>query len=148
MDYVVPALLFPAIPLMMINFGNRYALIASLIRRLHDEYLLGERHEGRERYIGQIRALRQRLRLIGIIQTASGAAFLLNLGVMLAIYKGAQQLAFILFGIVLVLMMLSMLLFIVEVQVANRALDLHLSDLEEFGSKRRSRRSPEDGNPS
>lgn len=137
MDYVVPALLFPAIPLMMINFGNRYALIATLIRRLHDEYLHGERREGRERYVGQIRTLRQRLRLIGVIQTASGVAFLLNLGVMLAIYARAQTLAVGLFGVVLVLMMVSMALFVAEVQVANKALDLHLSDMEEFGARRR-----------
>jgi hypothetical protein len=137
MDYVVPALLFPAIPLMMINFGNRYALISTLIRRLHDDYLQGERREGRERYIGQIRTLRKRLRLIGVIQTASGMAFLLNLGVMLAIYGKHQVLAVSLFGVVLVLMMVSMFLFVVEVQLANKALDLHLSDLEEFGARRR-----------
>jgi len=137
MDYVVPALLFPAIPLMMINFGNRYALISTLIRRLHDDYLQGERREGRERYIGQIRTLRKRLRLIGVIQTASGMAFLLNLGVMLAIYGKYQVLAVSLFGVVLVLMMVSMFLFVVEVQLANKALDLHLSDLEEFGARRR-----------
>ncbi len=137
MDYVVPALSFPAIPLMMINFGNRYALISTLIRRLHDDYLQGERREGRERYIGQIRTLRKRLRLIGVIQTASGMAFLLNLGVMLAIYGKHQVLAVSLFGVVLVLMMVSMFLFVVEVQLANKALDLHLSDLEEFGARRR-----------
>lgn len=146
MDYVVPALLFPAIPLMMINFGNRYALIASLIRRLHDEYLQGERREGRERYVAQIHTLRRRLVLIGVMQTASGAAFVLNLGVMLGIYSQFQTVAFILFGIVLVLMMLSMALFVAEVLVANRALDLHLSDMEEFGFRRRRDRSS-DGNP-
>lgn len=137
MDYVVPALLFPAIPLMMINFGNRYALIATLIRRLHDDYLQGERREGRERYVAQIRTLRQRLRLIGVMQTASGAAFLLNLGVMLAIYAKLPALAFGMFGAVLVLMMVSMALFVAEVQVANKALDLHLSDMEEFVVRRR-----------
>ena len=34
-----PALLFPAIPLMMISFGNRYTSLASLIRKIHDEYV-------------------------------------------------------------------------------------------------------------
>ena len=31
-----PALLFPAIPLMMISFGNRYTSLAVLIRKIHD----------------------------------------------------------------------------------------------------------------
>lgn len=142
MNYFVPALLFPAIPLMMINFGNRYAIMAALIRNLHDEYLRNPDPEtgGARRYIGQITTLRSRLRLIGIIQTASGIAFLLNLGVMMAVYFRYPVVALVIFGLVLGLMMLAMLLFIVEVQVANRALDLHLSDLEMFGEAKLSRR--------
>ena len=142
MNYFVPALLFPAIPLMMINFGNRYAIMAALIRSLHDEYLRNPDQEtgSARRYIGQITTLRSRLRLIGIIQTASGVAFLLNLGVMMAVYFKYPVVALVIYGLVLGLMMLSMLLFIVEVQVANRALDLHLSDLEVFGEAKLSRR--------
>ena len=36
-DIFISALLFPAIPLMMITFTNRYSSVASLIRKIHDE---------------------------------------------------------------------------------------------------------------
>ena len=36
---LLPAILFPAIPLMMVNFGNRYNSLLSLIRKIHDEFI-------------------------------------------------------------------------------------------------------------
>ena len=33
------AFLFPAIPLMMISFGNRYTSLSKLIRKIHDEFI-------------------------------------------------------------------------------------------------------------
>ena len=36
LNILIVGVLFPAIPLMMINFGNRYSLLAGLIRNLHD----------------------------------------------------------------------------------------------------------------
>ena len=37
--YLLPAALFPAIPLMMISFGNRYTTLATLIRKIHDDLM-------------------------------------------------------------------------------------------------------------
>ena len=36
---LLPAILFPAIPLMMVNFGNRYNSLSTLIRKIHDELI-------------------------------------------------------------------------------------------------------------
>ena len=36
LNILIIGALCPAIPLMMINFGNRYSLLAKLIRNLHD----------------------------------------------------------------------------------------------------------------
>ena len=38
-DILIIGVLFPAIPLMMVNFGNRYTVLANLIRHLHDEVI-------------------------------------------------------------------------------------------------------------
>ena len=38
-DILIIGVLFPAIPLMMVNFGNRYTVLANLIRHLHDEMI-------------------------------------------------------------------------------------------------------------
>ena len=39
LNFWYPALLFPAIPLMMIVFGNRYSSLSKLIRELHDRVI-------------------------------------------------------------------------------------------------------------
>ena len=36
LNILIVGVLFPAIPLMMINFGIRYSLLTGLIRNLHD----------------------------------------------------------------------------------------------------------------
>ena len=37
-----PALLFPAISLLLLAYTNRFLALANLVRRLHDEYKRGE----------------------------------------------------------------------------------------------------------
>ena len=36
-DYTVAALMFPAIPLMMTMYSNRFHTLSALIRKLHDQ---------------------------------------------------------------------------------------------------------------
>ena len=42
-DYTVAALMFPAIPLMMTMYSNRFHTLSSLIRKLHDQYVFEKR---------------------------------------------------------------------------------------------------------
>ena len=44
LNILIVGVLFPAIPLMMINFGNRYSLLAGLIRSLHDTVINVQTH--------------------------------------------------------------------------------------------------------
>ena len=37
-DYTVAALMFPAIPLMMTMYSNRFHTLSALIRQIHDQY--------------------------------------------------------------------------------------------------------------
>ena len=130
-DILIIGVLFPAIPLMMVNFGNRYTVLANLIRRLHDEVIHDSvSPKDAERFLVQIGRLRDRLRLIGIIQSCAAISFVLALGAMIAAYFDKPIIASILFLGSILLMMSSMLLFTREIQIANRALDVHLSDLE------------------
>jgi hypothetical protein len=70
LNILIVGVLFPAIPLMMINFGNRYSLLTQLIRHLHD-MVINEKisTDDSGRFFRQIANLRHRLRLIAIIQT-------------------------------------------------------------------------------
>jgi hypothetical protein len=39
-DYTVTALMFPAIPLLMNIYSNRFHSLSNLIRELHDEHVM------------------------------------------------------------------------------------------------------------
>ena len=147
-DILIIGVLFPAIPLMMVNFGNRYTVLATLIRHLHDEAIRDSVSlNDAERFLLQISRLRDRLRLIGIIQSCAAIAFVLALGAMIAAYFDEGLLSSMLFLTSILLLMGSMLLFTREIQIANTALDVHLSDLaahqewEQYLNPKRLRRS-------
>ena len=150
LNILIVGVLFPAIPLMMINFGNRYSLLTGLIRNLHDT-VINEKvsTDDSSRFFRQIANLRHRLWLIAIIQTCSALAFILNLSAMISLYFGIDGLGSWLFFSSIILMVAAMVQFTIEIQIANSALDVHLSDLEKHqegqdylaSSKSRVRRS-------
>ncbi len=130
-DILIIGVLFPAIPLMMVNFGNRYTVLANLIRHLHDQVIRDYfSPNDAERFLLQVNRLRDRLRLIGIIHSCAAISFVLALGAMIAAYFDERLVSSILFLGSILLMMGSMLLFTRKIQIANTALDVHLSDLE------------------
>ena len=130
-DILIIGVLFPAIPLMMVNFGNRYTMLANLIRKLHDEVIRDNFSlQDARRFMLQINRLRDRPRLIGIIQSCEAMAFVLVLTAMIAAYFHERTISSTLFLGSITLLMISMLLFIREIQIANTAIDVHLSDLE------------------
>ena len=71
-----------------------------------------------------------RLRLIGIIQSCAAISFVLALSAMIAVYFDEQLVSSFLFLGSILLVMGSVLLFTREIQIANTALDVNLSDLE------------------
>ena len=110
-DILIIGVLFTAIPLMMVNFGNRYTVLANLIRNLHEE-VFGENisPQDAERFLLQIRRLRDRLRLIGIIQSCAAMAFVMALMAMIAAYFDEHALSSMLFMGSISLLMISMLI--------------------------------------
>ena len=133
--YLLPAALFPAIPLMMISFGNRYTTLATLIRKIHDDLMsrkLTKKDKETNRYLKQIDVLRKRLTLNRATSTLAAMAFITNL---IAIYFAYIE-NFTSFGIVftagLVMFGLALILYIFELQLATKALDTHLQDLADL----------------
>ena len=149
LDILIVGVLFPAIPLMMINFGNRYSLLAGLIRSLHDTVINAQTPaDDSARFFQQIASLRQRLRLLAVTQTFSAVAFILNLSAMISLYLNTGDAGSWLFFSAIILMIVSMVLFTLEIQIANSALDVHLSDLEkhqewrDYQESKKRRRKP------
>jgi sugar diacid utilization regulator len=61
-----PALLFPAISLVMLAYTNRFLALSNRVRSLHDKYV--ENKEGNKTIHAQIKSLRYRLKLIKHMQ--------------------------------------------------------------------------------
>ena len=48
-DFTVTALMFPAIPLLMSVYANRFHTLSTLIRKIHDEYVWEKQYSSRMR---------------------------------------------------------------------------------------------------
>jgi len=132
---LLPAALGSAMPLMMINFGNRYTTLATLIRKIHDELTvrkLTKKNKATNRYLKQIDVLRSRLILNRITATLAATAFLFNLISLYFGYTGNVLEFGYCFTLGITLFGVAIILYIVELQLATRALDTHLQDLEEL----------------
>ena len=133
--FLLPAALFPAIPLMMISFGNRYMSMASLIRKIHDEVIakkLTRKDKATNRYLKQIALLRKRLILNRATSTLAAISFIANLVAMYFVYTNDIILFALTFVASLIAFGVSLILYIVELQLSTTALDTHLQDLEDL----------------
>ena len=128
-----PAILFPAIPLMMISFGNRYTSLAALIRKIHDLIVVKKlSKKNAKHYLDQIKILTQRLALVRASQTLSGVSFILNLLSIYCSYIEKYEIALKFFGFGVLVFGLAILTFIYEIQLSTRALGKHLEDLKDL----------------
>jgi len=121
-----PALLFPAVSLMLLVYANRFLTVAALIRDLHAAY----QAEPDRGLIEQIRTLRARLKLIRNMQGLAIASFFLCVLCMFVFFGGNRELAQWIFGASLLLLLGSLGVSFREIQISVNALDLHLRDLD------------------
>ena len=127
-----PALLFSAISLIMLAYTNRFLAYAAVIRNLHDKYL--EKMD--ESLIQQIKNLKLRLNLTRWMQIFGITSLLLCVLTMFLIYIDQHKVAIWVFGIALVLLIISLALLIKEIHISAQALKLHLSDIENHLEKK------------
>jgi hypothetical protein len=127
-NITTPALLFPAISLLLLAFTNRFLALANLIRQLHATY----KTDPDEILYGQIENLKYRIRLIRDMQAFGVSSLLLCVICMLMLFVGLAMVAKWIFAFSLVLMAISLAISIREIQISVGALDLHLKDLEKM----------------
>ncbi len=124
-----PSLLFPAISLLLLAYTNRFLAIANMIRQLHTKYL---QDPEKGIIVGQIHNLRMRLRMIRNMQAYGVLSFFFCVLSMIFIFQNSQSWGGILFGISMILLLISLVISLWEISVSTKALDLELSDME-FG---------------
>ena len=121
-----PALLFPAISLLMLAYTNRFVVLAQLIRELHTKYrqapdtILSE----------QIDNLRSRMKIIRNMQVFGALSFFFCVMSMILMYTRTIFLGHIVFGLSLVLLLISLGFLILELQVSINALNIQLQDFD------------------
>ncbi len=121
-----PALLFPAISLLLLAYTNRFLTLASLIRELHKSY----KTNPEQVILAQISNLRYRVVLIRNMQVYGIVSFFLCVLCMFVLFAGQELLGKITFAFSLIALMVSLAISFREIQVSVDALNYRLSDLE------------------
>jgi hypothetical protein len=124
-----PALLFPAISLLLLAYTNRFLAIANLVRRLYEDY---RKPGDRGSLARQLRSLRRRLHYIRQMQAFGVFSFLLCVACMFCIYNGWLGAAKAIFAGSLLSLLASLFISLVEIWQSTRALDSLLSEAEEL----------------
>lgn len=122
-----PALLFSAISLIMLAYTNRFLAYTTVVRSLHDKYLQNKDSV----LIKQIKNIKQRLYLTRSMQIFGISSLLLCVVTMFLIYVGFNTLSTWVFGLALLLLIISLAFLIVEILISVKALEHHISDIEQ-----------------
>ena len=122
-----PALLFPAITLLLLAYTNRFLAIATLIRSLHKNF---RQHPDNKIIGAQLSNLRKRLMLIKLMQLFGIISLFLCIGSMLTLFLGYEFYGTYGFGISLLSMLISLGFCLQEILISTKALEIELSDME------------------
>ncbi len=128
-----PALLFPAISLLLLAYTNRFLAIANLVRKLYDEF---SKHSNKENVLQQILSLRKRLHYIRMMQGTGVFSFLLCVVCMYSINEGWLVIAKFVFAASLISLLISLFFSLIEIIQSTKALELLLGDIEELDDKK------------
>ncbi len=123
---ITPTFLFSAISLILLAYTNRFLSYAQLVRSLKDKYMLD--HSAITK--AQIMNLRKRLALTKYMQLCGVVSLLICVATMFFIYLGWQIAAAYMFGLALLLLIMSLGLSVWEIQISVKSLKFYLSDME------------------
>lgn len=127
MNLTTPALLFPAISLLLLAYTNRFLVLAQLIRQLHGQY----KDDRKEIVVRQIANLRQRITLIRRMQALGVMSFILCAVSMFLVFVRLEMVAQYAFGVSIFLLLLSLIFSFYEITISTRAIEIELEDLEQ-----------------
>ncbi len=117
-----PALLFPALSLLLLVYTNRFLATAHLARMLHET---DKNHIERDE---QIRNLKYRLDLTKWMQFFGVMSILLCTFAMFGLFLGYLDISKKVFGLSMLVMSISLVIYLLEISVSTKALNLELCD--------------------
>ena len=122
-----PAILFPAITLLMLAYTNRFLALSQLIRTLHRDYK--ERHL--KKTLQQIKHLRVRVFLIRLMQALGALAIIFCTLSMFSLLISYNRVGLGLFIISLITFLGSIVSSLIEILMSSMALNVLLEDIED-----------------
>ena len=126
MELSTPALLFPAISLLLLAYTNRFLGLANVIRGLHQQI-----NETNKQLIArQIISLQLRIKLIIWMQIVGVLSISFCVAAMFLLFLAAGDFGQWAFTISLVLMMLSLVVSLYELIISGHALNIELEDID------------------
>lgn len=128
MDLTTPALLFPAISLLLLAYTNRFLTLAQVLRQLN---VSDERAAALVQR--QLPGLKRRIVLTQYMQAFGVFSFLLCALSMFALFLDAALPGKLLFGASILSLALSLILSLAEVLISTEALTVVVNDLEQAG---------------
>lgn len=127
MDLTTPALLFPAISLLLLAYTNRFLVLAQLIRNLRSQYQANLP----DVVIRQIANLRLRITVIRRMQVLGVTSFLLCALSMFLIFLDLIKIAKYIFGGSIFLLVLSLLFSLYEIVISTKAIEIEIESIEQ-----------------
>jgi len=124
---ITPTFLFSAVSLILLAYTNRFLSYAQLVRTLKDQYM--KDHSAMTH--AQIMNLRKRLYLTKNMQMFGMASLLLCVATMFLIYVGSHIISAYVFGLALLLLLISLGLSVWEIQISAKSLEIYLSNMLE-----------------
>jgi hypothetical protein len=124
-NITTPAVLFPAVSLLLLAYTNRFIALDGIIRQLHAAHVAMPNPA----LPGQLANLRRRIRLVRNMQFFGVLSLLLCTVCMFLLFFGYIDAGEWVFSAALVAMITSLVISLVEIQTSVTALDVHLQDI-------------------
>jgi hypothetical protein len=121
-----PALIFPAISLVLLAYTNRFLGLSSVVRKLHENYLL---NKDNQKLQIQIKSLHYRIKLVRRMQFFGVISILLSIICMFFIYIDFMKIANYIFASSLLSFAVSLILSLIEITQSTKALEIELNDM-------------------
>lgn len=124
LEISTPALVFPALSVLMLAYTNKFIAISKRVRALHSEH----QNNPSAKIHKQIKIMIKRMRYIRNMQITALSGFSSNLLSIALIFIGLKRVALFFFSLGLLLILISLIICIVEVYTSTNAMELLMED--------------------
>jgi len=126
MNLTTPALLFPAISLLLLAYTNRFIVLTQLIRHLHSQ----NQENLTDVVVRQISNLGLRIQLIRRMQAMGVLSFIFCALAMLFVFVDLVDAGQVIFGISIFLLVVSLVFSLYEILISTNAIEIELQDIK------------------